>query len=490
MLISSRKLGLVAVAAGLLVISPVSPSKAADPAPYYEQLTQSCTTTGNVKPCHDRDGDDAYRVKLAECTVSVTTFCYTATKSDGTALPATIKVVSSVSAFKVHTSTVDIAGYESFVNVFRVPSGATLNDDSWGSSDRPSDQSGNAGKVDLSPDLAETDSIKVVIKYKTTGVPQYSVLAADQGKMSFSMSGQDLTATLEGKPARLAIESATQHINFDTEKSDDTTKAWTDRCGIPSMQFVVCNVDTATTDALAFYGRTKTFVFGKAAEVPGPIWVSTNATYFHFPSIKDNANKTKSLEVRTASPHKLSNGSTLHTGNFSAFLPNGILSEWKVEKTEESLKKLLSGSIEKQGASESVTSSFVITDTGVRVDFPKISYSAPTLRVSTVPVTADTTTTTAATTTSTTVAATTTIVSTTTTVAPGKTLKRGKSATLASFLKTVGKGKATWKVTGGCRVSGTRLVASSKAGTCVLTLRQAKYGKTPASSRSVRIKIT
>lgn len=490
----SRVIGFAAMAAGMVVLSPVAPTKAADPAPYYENETPLCTANGNVKPCHRKDSDDAYFVKLAECSVSITNFCFTATKSDGSALPATVKIVAGVSAFKVHTSSVDIAGYESFVNAYYLPSGNTLGEDSWGSSDRPKDQDGNAGKIDLSPALSATDSIKVVVKYKTTGVPQYSVLVSDQGTMNFSMSGQNLTATLEGKPARVAIESATQHINFDTEQSNDTTKPWTDRCGIPSMQFVVCNVETATADALAFFGRTKTFVFGYAAEVPGPIWVSTNATYFHFPNVKENAQaKTKSLEVRTAAPHKLVNG-TLHEGNFTAFLPNGILSQWKVEKTEDALKKLLSGSIEKAGSTQSVTSTFQIVDAGVRVVFPKINYSAPTLRVSTVPETADTTTTTTASTTTTTVAATTTTAApattTTTTVAPGKTLKRGKSASLTSFLKPVGRGKATWKVTGGCKVSGSKLVAPKKAGSCVLTLRQAKSGSTPASTRTVRIKIS
>ena len=67
---------------------------------------------------------------------------------------------------------------------------------------------------------------------------------------------------MDGKPAYLTVESATQHINFDTEKSDDTSKLWTDHCGTPSMRFVVCDVDRATNGALTFYARTKTFVNG------------------------------------------------------------------------------------------------------------------------------------------------------------------------------------------------------------------------------------
>lgn len=461
-------------------------SSAADPAPYYENLTQSCATTNYVKPCHNRDSDDAYFVYMAECSGSITTFCYTATKSDGSALPSTVKFIAGVSAYKVHTSSVEIAGYESFANAFYVPStgGATIGNDYFGSSDRPVDQPGNQGKLDLSPALTASDSIKLVLKYKTTAIPQYSVLVADSGSMDFAISGQDVTVTMEGKPARVAIESAAQHINFDTEKSDDTSKPWTDRCGIPSMQFVVCNVDRAASDALTFYARTKTFVNGSAAESPAPIWVSTNATYFHFPSIKvDVAAKTKTLEVKTAAPHFLADGNTLHEGNFTAFLPNGVLADWKVDKTEAALKSLLAGSIEKAGKAEAVSPSFVVGETGVKVVFPKISYSAPVVKVGTAPAAAATTSSSAAPTSSSSTAA------PTTTVAAGSSIKKGKAVTLRSLIKPVGTGSVSWRVTGGCKIVGVRLVAPTRSTTCVLTMRQAKTSKSRALTRTVRIKV-
>jgi hypothetical protein len=473
---------LVALLGLLFATASPRPISAADPAPYYENLTQSCTTTNYVKPCHNRDSDDAYFVYMAECSSQITTFCYTATKSDGTALPSTVKFVAGVSAYKVHTPSVDIAGYESFANAYYVPptGGATIGNDYFGSSDRPVDQPGNQGKLDLSPALSASDSIKLVLKYKTTAIPQYSVLIADGGTMDFSMTGQDVTVTMEGKPARLAIESAAQHINFDTEKSDDTTKPWTDRCGIPSMQFVVCNVDTAASDALAFYARTKTFVNGSAAESPAPIWVSTNATYFHFPNIKiDTVAKTKRLEVKTAAPHLLANGSTLHTGNFTAFLPNGVLSDWKVQKTEESLKRLLAVTIEKAGQDTTVTPTFTISDTGVKVDFPRISYSSPVMKVGTV---AETTATTVP-------AASSTTTTTTTAATSTKTIAKKKTVALTSLIKLVGKGAATWRVTGGCKIAGKSLVTPAKAAVCALTLRQAASGKTKASTRTLRIKV-
>lgn len=489
---------------GVVQVVTNQPTGAADPAPYYERLTNSCTQTGDVKPCHTSNGDDEYFVYMAPCTDSLVTFCYTATRSDGSALPATVKFVAGVSAYKVHTPSVGIAGYESFVNAFYVPptGGATLGNEYFGSSDRPVDQPGNKGKLDLSPVLAATDSIKVVLKYKTTAIPQYSVLVADGGTMDFAITGQDVTVTMEGQPAQLAIESAAQHINFDTEKSDDTSKPWTDRCGIPSMRFVVCNVDRASNDALTFYARTKTFVNGQAAESPSPIWVSTNATYFHFPTIAvDAATNTKSLEVKTAAPHFRTNGSTVHDGNFTAFLPNGVLSDWKVDKTEAALRSLLAGSIEKAGRSEAVTPSFVIGSTGVKVVFPKITYSAPVVKVGTVAAAAPTTSTTttsppataapATTAAPSTTAATTTVVqATTTTVAPNPTLKKGKSVLLRSLLKPVGGGAVSWRATGGCRIVGTRLVAPTRATTCVVTLRQARAGKVPGTVKSVRVKVS
>ena len=480
------------------VFTNIPSTSAADPAPYYQDLTQSCATTNYVVPCHNRDDDDAYFVLMAECSTQVTMFCYTATMADGTALPATVKIVAGVSAYKVHTSSVDIAGYESFMNAFYVPptGGASISFDYFGSSDRPKDQSGNHGKLDLSPALSSTSEVKVVLKYKTTALPQYSVLVADSGTMDFELSGQDLSVTMRGKPARVAVETAAQHINFDTEKDDDATKPWTDRCGIPSMQFVVCNVDTAASDALAFYARTKTFVFGNAASVPGPNSVSTNATYFHFPSIKvDAAAKTKRLEVKTAAPHRLSNGSTLHVGNFTAFLPNGILTEWQVPKTDETLKRLLSVTIEKEGKDTALTPEFAISETGVKVVFPQISYSAPVMKVgTTAPSTGASGSSSTSSSSTTTVAvspSTTAVVATPTTTTPPstKTIGKSKRVALTSLIKLTGAGRATWRTTGGCRIVGTLFVASSRATTCVLTLRQAAVGSTKASTKTLRIKV-
>ena len=120
--------------------------------------------------------------------------------------------------------------------------------------------------------------------------------------------------------------------------------------------------------------------------MPGPIWVSTNATYFHFPNVEfDNATKKYVMRVKTGAPHFLADGTTLHTGSFSAFLPNGILTQWGIEKTEEALKAALAISITKDDVSTAATPTFVIGDLGVRVKFPRIDYSAPVLAVGQAP---------------------------------------------------------------------------------------------------------
>ena len=209
--------------------------------------------------------------------------------------------------------------------------------------------------------------------------------------------------------------------------------------------------------------------------MPGPIWVSTNATYFHFPNVEyDNATKKYVMRVKTGAPHFLADGTTLHTGSFSAFLPNGILTQWKIEKTEAALKTALAVFITKDDVSTPATPTFVIGDLGVRVKLARIDYSAPVLAVGQVGAISAT--------------------ATTTTTAPKaatvtKTVRKGASSSLTSLIRPSGKGKATWRATGGCRISGTKLVAPAKAGKCTLTLSQAKLLKTPASKRTINITV-
>ena len=414
----------------------------------------------------------------------MTNFCYTATV-DGKAAPDELKFVARVTAYETSVTSNRDAQYDATFMAFRVPDGNTFSrTESFGWGKPPSDQTGNAGKIDLTGVATKESVIKVVLKYKTTKIPQYSVLVAEGGTMDFASSGQDVTVTLEGKPALVAVETAAQNINFDTEKNDDLTLPWTDRCGVPSMKFVVCNVEKAERTPLLFYARSSTFVNSPGADVPGPIWVSTNATYFHQPSIEIDAKGKKIFQVKTAAPHLRTDG-TENEGSFTAFVSTGILKEWGIEKTEAALEKSLSTSVTRGTETKTVERNFAITEAGVRINFPKLTYSAPIVSVGQKEEADATPTTSPATTTT----------STTTTSVPVvkqvvKSMKRGKSTSLTRLIALKGKGKAKWKTSGGCKIVKTKLVAPKKKATCTLTLSQAKDKKTPASTRKITVKVT
>jgi hypothetical protein len=464
--------------------SPTSVVAAETTAPKYDEQPgiNSCTNDG-ILPCYD-GADDSFVIYMASCTTSITNFCYTATV-DNQPAPSTLQFVAYISAAKTNTpSAFDYAGYESAFTAYYVAPGGTLNkrerlsDCCW----VPPNQTSGNGEVDLTKANIEGKVIKVVMKYKTVSLPQVSAVVADDGNMEFDLVGEDLTVTAEGKAARVAVDSPTQHINFDTEKSEDTSLPWTDRCGIPSMKFLVCNVDRAATDGLMFYGKSKTFSFPPGSTNASGVWVSHNATYFHFPKAEP-VNNVLQVSVATAAPHFLADGTTLNEGKFNAFLPNAILKQWGLEKTEEKLKASLSATIARGTTEEEVVPELVITDDGVKVKFPKITFSAPVIAVKNKPATSVVPKTTATTPAVTTPAVTTPVVVST------KSVKRGKSVSLTSLLKPIGKGKQTWSSSGGCTIKGKNLVAPKKAARCKVTLKQAKSGKTKASSRSITVKV-
>ena len=73
---------------------------------------------------------------------------------------------------------------------------------------------------------------------------------------------------------------------------------------------------------------------------------------------------------------------------------------------------------------------------------------------------------------------------------PVRMVKVGSSVAVKKLLAPGSKGAAKYAVSGGCKLSkSTTLVAPKKAGTCLLTVKTAKVGKTAASARSVRIQV-
>ena len=381
-----RKLIIVAflVLAASVVSQPFlnAPAIAASDNPRYDQQTGvvNCNDPGAVLPCFSQDGDDGFAIFLAPCTADITNFCFTATV-DGQPAPPTLQFVARVSAYNTQTGG-EGAGYESGFVAYYVPQGSSINSKEltgeccW----VPPNQTDGDGLVDLTDANVAGKNIKIVMKYKVSSLPQYSMVVSDDGNMDFDLDGQNLTVTAEGKAARVAVDSAEQHIDFDTEKSEDESLPWANRCGIPSMSRLVCNVDTADSDGLMFYGKSKALAFPSASEIAqGPIWVSHSATYFLFPSYNP---VTKQISTKTAAPHFLADGTTVNTANFNAFLPNGILSQWGIEKTQANLQAALAATVEKEGGGEVVQSpTFEITDDGVMVKFTPITFSAPVISV-------------------------------------------------------------------------------------------------------------
>jgi hypothetical protein len=470
----------MALSVPAISVAQASISRAADDIPDYTKLLDDCSGVAAGVPCHvPGQVDDSPVALFPECAGVLTNYCYTATVN-GEPAPPTLKFVVRLTSWKTHDPTVENAQYEFSINAFYVPPSRTFQAFSyfgWGM--KPKDQSSTGGLVDLSEILTKNSNIKVTVKYKTSKMPQYSVLIADQGKMDFSLSGQDLVTVIEGHPAQVALESDAQHINFDTEKSEDASLPWTDRCGIPSMRFVVCNVDKAESAPLVFYARSSTMV---NIDAPGGIWVSTNATYFHFPSMSN-----KQLEIKTAAPHLLPDGSTLNTGSFTAFLPNKLLDQWGITKTEAGLNSALATSIKKADVETVVERSFTISDAGATIVFPSISYSSPVVKVTAVTGSGSQS---ANQVYSQLLAGAKVGASTVTaTIASVKSLKKGSSTFLVSLIRTVGKGSPTWKATGLCKIKRGKLVAPKKIATCTLTLTQAKYKSTPKRIKKITIKV-
>lgn len=492
---------------GLTVVSQSpTPRVSAVDIPEYTSLLPLCSDPGNTTvSCHwvEPGSVDSPVVIFASCDVVAdpTKYCYDL-KVNGAAAPSTLRVVARMSAYKTHDASVGNAQYEAGFHLFYVPSGNTFNTSTfWGWGDRPRDQSTTGGQVDLSPVLKSTDVVKLTVKMKMHKLPQFNVFVADNASANFALTGTDLVMTVEGTPARVAIENATQHINFDTEKSDDTTKPWTDRCGVPSMKFVVCNVDKAESNPLIYYFRSSTMVNSPAGDTPGPIWVATNATYFHFPSVEFDSNGNKQIKVKVAAPHLLADGTTVNSGGFRTFLPNGLLEQWKIDKTESALNKALAASVKKAGKEEVVDRTFTISDIGVTITFPNLTYSSPEVFVTSVSniggsqnanqvyaaLLAGASGTTSG---STTTGGTGSTVATPTSTTTGKSLKKGSTTLLTKLIRPTTGIKPIWSVKGACRIISGKLAAVTKGKTCTLTMKQKNPKTKLTTTKTLAIAVT
>ena len=77
-------------------------------------------------------------------------------------------------------------------------------------------------------------------------------------------------------------------------------------------------------------------------------------------------------------------------------------------------------------------------------------------------------------------------------VKPIVTLKLGRVASPTTYVRPASRGKATWKVRGGCTLneSNTRITAPRRATKCQLSVTTAKFESTPKTTKSVTIVVT
>ena len=77
-------------------------------------------------------------------------------------------------------------------------------------------------------------------------------------------------------------------------------------------------------------------------------------------------------------------------------------------------------------------------------------------------------------------------------IKPVVMLKAGRVASPTTYVRPASKGKATWKVRGGCTLNetNTRVTAPKRAATCVLSVTTAKFGSTPKTTKTVTIVVS
>lgn len=172
---------------------------------------------------------------------------------------------------------------------------------------------------DLTTAGASTDTrfrLTVEVSPETgTFDPQTLVVIGDDGEIVSQSSGDSTTVTVEFTPTSGAVNFQ----DVDVEKPGN----W------PSRQI------TATTQVQAIAIVNIAEVGGtRASELKG-MSISTDAQTFSSPTYVPPSNGgAGQIEINVAAPHFKTDGQTVNTGNFRAFIPDAVLSEWGVSNPE------------------------------------------------------------------------------------------------------------------------------------------------------------
>ena len=151
-----------------------------------------------------------------------------------------------------------------------------------------------------------------------------------------------------------------------------------------------CTITSCATDANVDYSS---FLIGFAGTMPSPpgtltniqettfnafqtasegAWIATNAQSFSWPTLDPS---TGALQFQLAAPHFMSDGTTINTGNFTAFLPDSLLTYWGV--TAQSLSTELYTSMTNSSGTTLQSPTITPVIGGAEVSLVNFHYSEP-----------------------------------------------------------------------------------------------------------------
>ena len=190
--------------------------------------------------------------------------------------------------------------------------------------------------------------------------------------------------------------------------------------------------------------------------------------------------------VTAVSPHFLppdsSGKSEITPGFVRVFLPKAYIT---FDRGYKSLSLVTSERVKLTVSGEKATAKVTAMDLGILVDTGVTHFSAPNPEMMVLK--ADESAVNLPTSTSPTVSLPT---ASKTPVTSITTLKKGKSKTLSSIAKPKASQRPKWTASGACRISGTRVVASKKSGTCKVTVRVLNTKKKYVVLKTVSYKVS
>ena len=251
--------------------------------------------------------------------------------------------------------------------------GVSGNNDFASWDDLPGDQRGGGGAVrDLSGLLNANSNIHISLIVTTPKIPQFSMVHGADTVVTYTRQGTEVVIDITASPAILALPDPSEKRVWNDPSTD-----YTNKCGHIGVSDVVCEVNQASSEALAFFGRFRAYSTGQGAEQIEGLWISTNATFYQFPQMPEP----EKIVIPTGAPH-LRVDASQHYGLTRAYLPVALLEEWRIPFTAEDIAAYLSVKKIEEDIETILSPTITLDDGGALVELPQITFSAPTIEFS------------------------------------------------------------------------------------------------------------